>query len=342
MPKEVIVSPDGSTKIVDSPIPTPGEHQVVIKVAVSGTNPKDWKVPKWGNNAHNSGDDIAGTIHAIGPKVYAFTKGQRVAAFHEMVTPHGSFAEYALAWDYTTFALPEHVSFEEAATIPLAAMTSAVGLFQDLQLPEPWSPDSPLQNKDVKIPLLVYGAGTATGAFAAQLGRLSGLKPIIGVAGKSQALGKELCDYVVDYREGEDATAKKIEEALKKEGLGSKVKYVFDGVSEGGSHDIITKVVDPKGGVISHLLPVEKYAKADFKYPDGVTAIVTSVGTVHKTRKDFGAVWFKFFSRALDDGRLKGHPYEIIPGGLEGVGKGLKNLEEGKASGVKYVYKISS
>jgi hypothetical protein len=45
--KEAIVQADGSVQIVDSPIPTPGEHQVVIKVAVSGTNPKDWKVPQW-------------------------------------------------------------------------------------------------------------------------------------------------------------------------------------------------------------------------------------------------------------------------------------------------------
>jgi NADPH:quinone reductase-like Zn-dependent oxidoreductase len=30
-----------------------------------------------------------------------------------MMAPHGSFAEYAIAWDYTTFHLPEKTSFEE-------------------------------------------------------------------------------------------------------------------------------------------------------------------------------------------------------------------------------------
>jgi NADPH2:quinone reductase len=40
--KEVIVQTDLSTKIVDSPIPTPNDDQVIIKVAVSGMNPKDW------------------------------------------------------------------------------------------------------------------------------------------------------------------------------------------------------------------------------------------------------------------------------------------------------------
>jgi NADPH2:quinone reductase len=40
--KEAIVYKDVKVKIVDSPIPTPGPDQVVIKVAVSGSNPKDW------------------------------------------------------------------------------------------------------------------------------------------------------------------------------------------------------------------------------------------------------------------------------------------------------------
>lgn len=40
-------------------------------------------------------------------------KGDRVAAFHEMMQPHGSFAEYAIAHDYTTFHLPKTTSFEE-------------------------------------------------------------------------------------------------------------------------------------------------------------------------------------------------------------------------------------
>lgn len=37
---------------------------------------------------------------------------------------------------------------------------------------------------------------------------------------------------------------------------------------------------------------------------------------------------------------MKGHPYEVVPGGLKGVLLGLQNLRDGKASGVKYVYKI--
>lgn len=38
--------------------------------------------------------------------------GDRVAAFHEMGAPGGSYAEYALAWDWTTFHIPPSTSFE--------------------------------------------------------------------------------------------------------------------------------------------------------------------------------------------------------------------------------------
>jgi NADPH2:quinone reductase len=48
MPKQVIVkSSIEAVEIIETPIPTPTEKQVVIKVVVSGTNPKDWKSPTW-------------------------------------------------------------------------------------------------------------------------------------------------------------------------------------------------------------------------------------------------------------------------------------------------------
>lgn len=47
-------------------------------------------------------------------------KGDRVAAFHEMGYPGGSYAEYALAWDWTTFHIPPAKSFEGMAFSRLA------------------------------------------------------------------------------------------------------------------------------------------------------------------------------------------------------------------------------
>ena len=98
--KEATIAKGPVVTIIDSPIPKPGPGQVVTKVVVSGSNPKDWKVPEWMPDAAplNQGDDIAGTVHAVGEGVTEFKVGDRVAAFHEMLAPGGSYAEYAVSW----------------------------------------------------------------------------------------------------------------------------------------------------------------------------------------------------------------------------------------------------
>lgn len=111
--KEAIIDKTVSVIIRDVDIPTPEPGQVLIRVVVSGTNPKDWKRPKWRpDNAINQGDDIAGYVEAVGEGVRKFRQGDKVAAFHEMGSPHGSYGEYAIAWEYTTFHLTEKTSFE--------------------------------------------------------------------------------------------------------------------------------------------------------------------------------------------------------------------------------------
>ncbi|KAJ5151626.1 hypothetical protein N7492_009921 [Penicillium capsulatum] len=112
--KEAIVSKETNVTIRDTEIPVPKPGQVLIQVVVSGTNPKDWKVPQFSPewDGSNQGDDIAGYIEAIGDGVVNFRKGDKVAAFHQMLTLNGSFAEYAIAEEYTTFHVPEKTSFE--------------------------------------------------------------------------------------------------------------------------------------------------------------------------------------------------------------------------------------
>ena len=112
--KEAIVHVGPRVEVIDSPMPIPGPDQVVIKVMYSGSNPKDWKAPErwYSNKAMNHGDDIAGLVHAVGENITEFHPGDRVAAFHEMGTAHGSFAEYAVSWGFTTFHLPKSTSLE--------------------------------------------------------------------------------------------------------------------------------------------------------------------------------------------------------------------------------------
>jgi NADPH:quinone reductase-like Zn-dependent oxidoreductase len=77
MVKEALVGKGPKVTIRDTEIPEAGSHQLVIKVVVSGSNPKDWKIPEWRGVEINSGDDIAGTVHEVGKDVTAFKVGDR-------------------------------------------------------------------------------------------------------------------------------------------------------------------------------------------------------------------------------------------------------------------------
>lgn len=112
--KEALIDHTLTVTLNDTPTPAPAPNQILIRVQVSGSNPKDWKVPKlWSSEgAKNHGDDIAGYVEAVGDGVSLFKKGDRVAAFHEMRTAHGSYAEFAIAWEGSTFHVPAGTSFE--------------------------------------------------------------------------------------------------------------------------------------------------------------------------------------------------------------------------------------
>ncbi|EKG18492.1 Alcohol dehydrogenase superfamily zinc-containing [Macrophomina phaseolina MS6] len=340
--KEAIIHSAEKVEIVDSPVPKPGPNQVVIKVAVSGSNPKDWKTPEWSDLKINGGDDIAGTVHSVGEGVYEFKPGDRVAAFHEMRTPGGSYAEYAVAWQHTTSHIPESLSFEEAATIPLAALTAVIGNYVRLGLPEPWRPVTEGQ----QLPFLVYGGASAVGAFAIKLARLSNIHPIIAVAGKGipyveTLLDKSKGDAVVDYRAGDEAVVQGIKDALKASGTTEPLRHAFDAVSEKGSQVNLVAVL-ASDALVTNVLPTEKFGPPGFAYPSTYRATDwTMVGDVHGPQKEVGFLYFRWIFRQIAEKRFAPHPYEVVPGGLGGVGQGLRNLKEGRASATKYVFRIA-
>ncbi|KAH8808588.1 chaperonin 10-like protein [Xylogone sp. PMI_703] len=346
--KEAIVSAGPKVEIVDSPVPKPTASQVLIKVVVSGSNPKDWKSPQR-VPPHNSGDDIAGIVEDVGEEVTEFKKGDRVAAFHQMRTPHGSFAEYAIAPAHTTFHLPKKTTFEEAATIPLAALTAALGLYVRLGLPEPWAPAK------IPIPLIVYGGSGAVGAYAIKLAQLSNIHPIIVVAGRGQAYVEQLIsrdrgDTIVDYRAGDEAVVSGIKYALKNANA-SEVHYAFDAISEHNSYQNISRVLSAEGSKVTLVLPGKDYSAI----PNYTQHSLTTVGDVHKVidqqseegkagirtgGPELGFVFSRFFSRGLQEGWFNGHPYEVVAGGLNGVEKALTDLKNGVNSATKYVFRI--
>lgn len=325
------VIPGPTVKIIESSVPKPNDDQVVIKVAVSGSNPKDWKIPEWmPGKVLNQGDDIAGVVHEVGANVTEFKPGDRVMAFHEMMTPGGSYAEYAVAWASTTAHIPKTTSFEEAAAIPLAALTAACGLNTKLGLPAPWQPTSE------PTPLVIYGAASAVGIYTVQLALRANIHPLICIAGNSQDHVKSFLDTskgdtIIDYRDGDDAVV----EGIKKAANGAKLLHAYDAVSEKNSYVNLGNAL-ADGAKITVVLPVKE---EDVR--SGVSVHRTMVGSVHKEENDLGFVYMRYFAKGLQDGWFKPQPQEVVPGGLDGIQKGLENLKAGKANAVKYVFRIS-
>ncbi|CAG7964765.1 unnamed protein product [Penicillium olsonii] len=215
-------------------------------------------------------------------------------------------------------------------------MTAALGLYQELKLPLPWSP------ADKPTPLVVYGGATAVGAFAIKFAQLSNIHPIIAVAGKGAPfvetlISREKGDTIVDYREGDDAVRSKIKAAAQ-----GPVHHAYDAVSEKGSYVNLGAALDAPGR-ITVVLPAED------QVPEGISIHRTMVGTVHMPPaegqklgdKEFGAAFFQFIGRGLAQGWFSGHPSEVRKGGLGGLEGALKDLEAGKASAVKYVVRIA-
>lgn len=231
----------------------------------------------------------------------------------------------------------------------MAAMTAAIGLYQRLSLPLPWHPTS------TSTPLIIYGAASAVGSYAIQLAQLSNIHPLICIAGKSiqhveGLINKAKGDVILDYREGNEKLVQNLKDEVKK--AGGKVDYAFDAVSSNGSFENICEVLDHETGRITLVLSGADYSSI----PASISKSITYVGDVHaamdtdswqkatgsKTgNQEFGYVMFRFFGRGLQEGWFKGHPYEVVPGGLGGVEGALRKLKEGKANAVKYVFRIA-
>ena len=228
-------------------------------------------------------------------------------------------------------------------------MTSALGLYYDLRLPSPWTPTCK------RTPLIVYGGSSAVGSFAIKLAKLSNIHPIIAVAGAGAPFVESLIDRsrgdtIVDYRKGDWEVVSGIHEAVRQAGC-DKVEYAFDATTASNSWANIACTLMPTGSAT--------FVLNDWKgkkFSEKMKLTQTYVGGVHVPiepgskeaqagllvgAKEFGLAWFRLLGLGLREGWMTPHPYQVVMGGLTGVGKALENLKAGKASAIKYVVRIS-
>ncbi|KAF2117007.1 chaperonin 10-like protein [Lophiotrema nucula] len=335
--RAVISTPEGAQLRSNVPLPKLRDDYIIIKTKYVALNPTDWKSIK-GKRAPGAvaGCDYAGVIEEIGKGVTKpFKKGDKVAGFVSGSNPwnhdYGAFAQHITAKGDIQMKIADNVPLEQASTLGVGITTVGQGLFQSLGLPLP-------PNKvSEPTPILIYGASTATGTLAVQFAKLVGATVYATASPKNHELVKSLgADYVFDYRDPD--VGKKIREASN-----DSLTLAFDTISEESSAAISAAALSSKGGHYSALLNI-KSPREDVK--SSLTMAYTALGEKHsdafpESQEDweYGVKFWNLSEGLINDGTIKTHPIDIR-GGLEDIPQGLADLQNGKVSGAKLVYKI--
>ncbi|KAJ7839262.1 chaperonin 10-like protein [Mycena olivaceomarginata] len=223
--KALVTVGDGSFQLKEVAVPGPGADQILVKVVAAAQNPTDWKTLLLHTQPGNIlGCDFAGTIVQIGTDVPAGLRklGERVAGVvHGGIGPNGAYAEYVVADAALVIALPDDMTFENAAQLGVASLTTCQCLYQCLRLPTPLAPAL------VPDDILIWSGTSATGQYAVQFAKVAGLRVISTASPGNIDFVKSLgADEVFDYADSK--TPKRIAAAA-----GGTLKYAVDCISEG-------------------------------------------------------------------------------------------------------------
>ena len=190
--------PPGRLELTDTDTPVPADDEVLVRVRATSVNPYDWHLLRGepyiarlmpggmglrGPKLRILGCDVAGQVEAAGKDVTQFRPGDDVFALLEQ----GGFAEYVTVPQSLLAPKPKNLSHQEAAAVPMAAVTALLGLRDAGQL-------QPGQR------VLVNGASGGVGTFAVQIARALGAK-VAGVCGRQNVdlVASIGADEVIDY-----------------------------------------------------------------------------------------------------------------------------------------------
>ncbi|MEP7018321.1 MAG: NAD(P)-dependent alcohol dehydrogenase [Actinomycetota bacterium] len=187
----------GSAEVLelrDIDTPAIGDHEVLVRVRAAGVNPADWAImsglpyvarPAYGlRKPKNSvrGTDVAGQVEAVGSAVTRFRPGDEVFGWCI-----GSFADYAAAAEDALALKPANVTFEQAASVPMAGLV-ALQAVRDRG------------NVQAGQKVLINGASGGIGTFAVQIAKSLGAD-VTGVCSpRNEEMVRSIgADHVIDY-----------------------------------------------------------------------------------------------------------------------------------------------
>ncbi|MBW8684781.1 NAD(P)-dependent alcohol dehydrogenase [Chitinophaga rhizophila] len=194
--KQVIYKQFGNENVLEittKVTPALGKNQLLVRVKAVSINPLDWKLYR-GEMKLMSGSkfpkavgiDFSGVIENTGSDVKRFKIGDEVLGLVD-VFKGGALADYVIVKDTDLAVKPANISFEEAATLPVAGLSA-------LQIIDSLAKIHAGQH------VLINGASGGIGVFAVQIAKQRGASVTAVVSSKGNKLAAELgADHVIDY-----------------------------------------------------------------------------------------------------------------------------------------------
>lgn len=187
-------------KIADSPVPEPSKGEVLVKVMAAGINPVDYKVRNGSLRfvfrakfPRTPGGEMAGIIEKNGPGASKFNIGDKVFAMLPLGI--GGYSEYVCVKEDIISKMPDNISFNEAAAIPLAGITALQSL-RDKGHIRSW------------MHVLINGGSGGVGSLAIQIAKAYSSEVTAVCSEKNIEFVQNMgADHVINY-EKEDFTQK--------------------------------------------------------------------------------------------------------------------------------------
>jgi NADPH:quinone reductase-like Zn-dependent oxidoreductase len=223
--------PDVVVQIANVEKPVPRDDDVLIKVRAASVNPLDSHLMKGGPyvvrlllrlgkpKIKRPGVDVAGQVEAVGKNVTQFKSGDAVLGLCK-----GAFAEYLCAPESAFVIKPENITFEQAASVPVAALTALQGLRDKGHI-------------QAGQKVLINGAAGGVGTFAVQIAKSFGAHVTAVCSTRNVDMVRSIgADHIIDYTQ-EDFT---------KINPGQRYDIIFDNV---GNHSLAAcrRLLNPKG-----------------------------------------------------------------------------------------------
>jgi NADPH:quinone reductase-like Zn-dependent oxidoreductase len=184
---------------IDDDLPTPrvGPNGVLVEVHATSVNPVDWKLRQGLLHAVMPvvfpviwGIDLAGVVTEVGPSVTLFKPGDEVYGMKEgyvAKTYRGTYAEYVVVPEKSLAAKPRNLSYEEAAAVPVTALTAWQAMVNQGKL-------KPGQR------VLIHAGAGGVGVMAIQIAKAFGAYVAATASTRNQDLLRDLgADLAIDY-----------------------------------------------------------------------------------------------------------------------------------------------